>query len=61
VLDPTVADRQVRRAIYRQVDPETLREAVERTEDLGRRGDDHQFDFLADCWVGKRPLRLIKV
>ena len=30
VLDPSVADRQVRAAIYRQVAPETLREAVER-------------------------------
>ncbi|MBV8265243.1 MAG: Tn3 family transposase, partial [Planctomycetaceae bacterium] len=48
VLDPTAADRQVRAAIYRQVTPEVLREAAERTENPSRRGDDHQFDFLAD-------------
>src|SRR5262249_24243324 len=32
VLDASVADRQVRKTIYRQVTPEMLREAVERTE-----------------------------
>ena len=48
VLDPTVADKQVRAAIYRQTTRETLREAVERTEALSRRGDDHGFGFLAD-------------
>ena len=48
VLDPTVADRQLRAAIYRQVARETLREAVERTEALSRRGVDHEFGFLAD-------------
>jgi hypothetical protein len=48
VLDPMVADRQVRAAIYRLVARETLREAVERTEALSRSGDGHEFDFLAD-------------
>jgi TnpA family transposase len=48
VLDPTVADRQVRSVIYRRVSREALREAVERTEALARRGDGHEFDFLAD-------------
>ena len=47
VLDPTVADRQVRAAIYRRVTRETLRDAVERAEALSRRGDGHEFNFLA--------------
>ena len=48
MLDPTVADRQLRATIYRRVARETLHEAVERTEALSRRGDGHEFDFLAD-------------
>jgi Domain of unknown function (DUF4158) len=48
VLDPGIADRQVRAAIYRQVTPEALRATVERSEGLSRPADDHHFDFLAD-------------
>ncbi len=48
VLDPSIADRQVRAAIYRRATPEALRATVERTEGLSRPSDDHHFDFLAD-------------
>ncbi len=48
VLDPSIADRQVRAAIYRQVTPEALRATVERCDALSRPADDHHFDFLAD-------------
>jgi hypothetical protein len=47
VLDPSIADRQVRAAIYRRVTPEARRATVERSEGLSRPSDDHHFDFLA--------------
>jgi hypothetical protein len=50
VLDPTVADRQLRTAIYRQITRKPLRTAVARTEALSRCGDVHEFNFLADCY-----------
>ena len=46
VLDPTVRDAQLRRAIYRRIPPERLRKAVEESSGIVRPDDDSGLDFL---------------
>ena len=46
VLDPKVKDADLRRAIYRRIPPDELRDAVEESDRIIRPLDDHYFDFL---------------
>ena len=46
VLDPAVRDAHLRRAIYRRIPPDELRDAVEESDRIVRPADDHYFDFL---------------
>jgi Domain of unknown function (DUF4158) len=47
LLDPAVDDAEVRRLVYQQIAPETLRSAVEECERIMRPLDDSYFDLLA--------------
>ena len=47
VLNEDIADGELRRAIYQQIPPATLQEAVADTERLIRPVDDQALDFLA--------------
>lgn len=47
VLDPTVTDQEVRAAIYQQMSPSILQQALEECRSLMRPLDGNYFDFLA--------------
>lgn len=48
VLDPGIADQELRAAIYARVPKEKLRTAVEECAKIARPVDDHHFDILAN-------------
>ncbi len=50
VLNPEIADGQLRRSIHEQISPEKMRVAVEECKRLRRPLDDNYYDFLADCY-----------
>jgi hypothetical protein len=50
VVDPAIADRDVRAAIYRRSSAEALAAAAEECEDLSRPLDDNYFDLLAGSY-----------
>lgn len=47
VLDPAIADGDLRQAIYQQIPPTVLQAAVAETEQIIRPVDDRGLDFLA--------------
>jgi TnpA family transposase len=50
VLNPEIADGQLRRSIHEQISPEKMRVAVEECKRLRRPLDDNYYDFLANCY-----------
>jgi TnpA family transposase len=50
VLNPAIADADLRPAIHRQISPEYLRAAVDECKRLRRPRDDNYIDFLAECY-----------
>lgn len=48
VLNPEIADAQLRGAIHKQISPERMRTAVDECKRLRRPVDDNYIDFLAD-------------
>jgi hypothetical protein len=46
VLDPTIADADLRTTIYQRIPPLTLRRAVEESDRIVRPLDESYFDFL---------------
>ncbi len=51
VLDPSVRDAELRRAIYRRIPPAELGDAVAESDRIIRPPDDHYFDFLASRYT----------